>query len=386
MKALYFYSERKIARTKSKASVSTGVRGRIAELDGLRGIAILLVVSFHYINNQLAGTTNRIGHILEKATGFGWLGVDLFFILSGFLIGGILITNKESKNYFSTFYVRRLVRIVPNYVLLLACYGIIWYFGLTAGNYFLTGNNDIPFWSYFLMLHNFFMAGHHSMGNDSLSITWSIGVEEQFYLIFPLLVYFIRDRWLPVLLISLIILANLIRAQFDHWIPRYVLLPARFDGLAMGFLVAWLHKRGYLQRHLRKLQSILPWTVASVVLICGYFYWKYSDLGVFKHTLFAIIFSSGLILALISPNSWYGSFLRNSVLVWVGTISYSLYLFHQLILGLTHHFILKNENQINSPIDIWVSILAFFLSLLCAWGVYKWLEQPMVLIGKRFKY
>jgi len=377
---------KKTERKEATATSKTSGGYRIPELDGLRGIAILLVVSFHYINNQIAGSTNKMASILAKATGFGWLGVDLFFILSGFLIGGILISNKQSKKYFGTFYIRRLVRIVPNYFLLLACYGIIWYFGIAAGNHFLTGNNDIPYWSYFLMLHNFFMAGVPSMGNDSLSITWSIGVEEQFYLVFPLLVYFIRDKWLPALLVCLIVSASIVRAQFDHWIPRYVLLPARFDGLAMGFLVAWLHKHGYLMKYRKKLRNLLPWLMVVVILTCGYFYWKYDDLGVVKHTLFAIIFSSGLILALIAANSWYGAVLRNSILMWIGTISYSLYLFHELILGLTHHFITHNENHIDSLADVGITFLAFFLSLLCAWGVFKWLEQPMVLLGKRFKY
>ena len=94
MKVLYFYSEKRIARTEPKAFVSTSVIGRIAELDGLRGIAILLVVSFHYLNNQLYGTSNRIGSMFEKATQFGWLGVDLFFILSGFL-KAILVIDSE---------------------------------------------------------------------------------------------------------------------------------------------------------------------------------------------------------------------------------------------------------------------------------------------------
>ena len=78
---------------------------RIPELDGLRGIAILLVLSFHYINNQLIQSENKIGKTLTKLTSFGWVGVDLFFVLSGFLIGSILMRSQSSPKYFTTFFV-----------------------------------------------------------------------------------------------------------------------------------------------------------------------------------------------------------------------------------------------------------------------------------------
>ena len=167
---------------------------RNPELDGLRGIAILLVMSFHYINNQLLHTTNPVGTKLAFITSFGWVGVDLFFVLSGFLIGSILIRNKESVNYFSTFYIRRIVRILPNYFLFLLLFFVLSSSPYFSTNYFLTGNNVIPGWSYFLMANNLYMAYLKNLGNDSLSVTWSIGVEEQFYLIFPLVIYFVGNK------------------------------------------------------------------------------------------------------------------------------------------------------------------------------------------------
>jgi peptidoglycan/LPS O-acetylase OafA/YrhL len=385
MKELSISLENKIKTTTNLRPVGRGP-GRIAELDGLRGIAILLVVSFHYINNQLVDSENRIGKYLAKATGFGWVGVDLFFVLSGFLIGSILIANKRKENYFKTFYIRRLVRIVPNYFLLLICFYIIWHLSWFAKNYFLTIHNDIPLWSYFAMVHNFYMAHFNSLGNDALSVTWSIGIEEQFYLIFPFLVFFVKDRWLPWLLGALIILSILVRAQFDHWIPRYVLLPARLDGLAMGFLIAYFNYHGHLSAYKDKLMKWLPVVLVTDILICGFFYWKYDDLGVVKHTLFSIVFSILIIIALIKPDGWYGSVLRNKALVWIGTISYSLYLFHYLILGIAHHINGQMNIGIHNPKDILISILAFICSILLSWAIYKKLEQPMVKLGKRFSY
>jgi peptidoglycan/LPS O-acetylase OafA/YrhL len=359
---------------------------RIIELDGLRGIAILLVVSFHYLNNQLLESQNSLGKVLGRATQFGWLGVDLFFVLSGFLIGTILIANKGSQNYFKTFFLRRVLRIVPNYFLLLLCFTIIWKCNLFSDNYYLTGNNNIPLWSYYAMLHNVFMALHNSLGNDALNITWSIGVEEQFYIFFPFLVFLFNVRWLHVLLIGLIIFASIFRAQFHNWVPTYVLLPSRVDGLSMGFLVAWFNNKGVISRYKQPLTTYLIGAIIFFVIGCGYLYWKYDDLGPAKHTLFAVVFASFLVLALVQPRSAYGALLRTKALVWVGQISYSLYLFHTLLLGLAHQLTGQKMNRIQSGTDVLMSILAFLLSLLFSWLVYRRLEKPMVTLGKRFKY
>src|SRR6478736_2795435 len=102
---------------------------RYKPLDGLRGIAILVVLGFHYINNQYASmdpmALNRVEKILMKTTYFGWCGVDLFFVLSGFLIGSILLKNRGAENFFKAFYVRRFLRIIPIYYLLLVIFIIV---------------------------------------------------------------------------------------------------------------------------------------------------------------------------------------------------------------------------------------------------------------------
>ena len=361
-------------------------QARIAELDGLRGIAILLVVAFHYIGTQLTNNTHPIARALYQVTSLGWVGVDLFFVLSGFLIGGILISQKSSKNYFSTFYMRRLVRIVPNYFLLLSMFAVVWYLPYFSTSNFLTERNEIPLWPYFLMLHNFFMAGVNTLGNDALSVTWSIGIEEQFYLLFPILVFFINLRWLPALLVTFIVGAVVMRWQLHGWIPKYVLLPARLDGLSIGFLVAYLNYKGIIAKYFLFWNKWLVILGSMLVGTCAYFYAKYGDLGVLKHTLFSVIFAIMLILALTARQTWYGKMLRNKVLMWVGAISYSLYLFHYFILGLAHHVAGKPEIGIAGIGDILITLVAFGLSLLFSWVVYQRLEKPMVAIGKRFSY
>jgi peptidoglycan/LPS O-acetylase OafA/YrhL len=361
--------------------------GRIPELDGLRGVAILLVISFHYINNQLVHSPNKLGLIVSKLTSFGWVGVDLFFVLSGFLIGSILIRNKKSKKYFSTFYLRRLVRIVPNYYFLIVVFIIILSIPWFAGNYFLSGNNVIPTWSYFTMVHNFYMAYFKNFGNTAMSVTWSIGIEEQFYIIFPFIVYFIKDQWLPFILIAAIIMASFIRATYQNWVPQYVLLPCRMDAISFGALVAWINYHYDLKALTKK--YFLPFIViiAADIIICAYLFVKYNDLGAVKNSLFALVFAILLIFSLTYADSWYGRFLRNKILVWIGAISYSLYLFHYLILGIFHHLTgNKTGIGIYNINDLVISVIALIVSILFSWLVFKVLETPLVNWGKRFKY
>jgi len=278
---------------------------RIPELDGLRGIAVLMVVAFHYVNNQLINSSTLLGRIFYKLTSVGWVGVDLFFVLSGFLIGTILMNNRRSENYFSTFYIRRIVRIIPNYYLLIAFFVIICFIPLFSSDYFLTGNNVIPVWAYLLMFHNVFIAHLQNFGNTSVSVTWSIGVEEQFYIIFPFLVYLIKEKWLPWLLISAIIIAPIVRMQYSNWVPAYVLLPCRMDSIAFGALIAYMNHFHSLSAFVKRFRITIMVVLILDIFTCIFLSAKYGDLGIFRNTLFAIVFSAMVIFALVYKNSIY---------------------------------------------------------------------------------
>jgi len=369
------------------APLSNTLTRRITELDGLRGIAILLVISFHYINNQLVQSQHPAGKVLSLLTSFGWVGVDLFFILSGFLIGSILIRNKGRKNYFSTFYIRRIVRIIPNYYLLLTLFLLLLTIPYFSRNYFLTGNDSVPLWAYFTMVQNFFMASNYDMGNKALSVTWSIGIEEQFYILIPLVVYIVRKSWLPFILVGIIIMASFMRMQYDNWKPAYVLLHCRADSLAIGILISWLNQQvdlnEFVTKYFKHLMALLMVTFGMI----GYLFVRYADLGPVKNLLFGIIFGIGLLLALTRQSSWYGALLRNKQLVWVGTISYSLYLFHYIILGVFHHvFANRGGIEIQGGKDVVITLGALIASFAFSWFVYNRLEVPMTKIGKRYSY
>ena len=221
---------------------------RVPQLDGLRGLAILLVLIWHYVACQMdpkwgsLGVETfgfRVADTLHALISMTWSGVDFFFVLSGFLLGGILMDHKTSPCFFRTFYVRRVCRLFPLYYLLLllfglttlaplsqACPGLNWLF-----------DHPLPMWSYATFTQNFQMAFKELIGAKQLGVTWSLAVEEQFYLILPLIVYFTTRRSLPFVLVTLILAAPLLRVALMlnrpdiAVISNYVLMACRANSL-----------------------------------------------------------------------------------------------------------------------------------------------------------
>jgi peptidoglycan/LPS O-acetylase OafA/YrhL len=176
-------------------SAGTNVGDRIPGLDGVRGFAIILVLLWHYVamplTHQPGGGLNFVRQIL----GVCWSGVDLFFVLSGFLLGGILIENRNSPNYFRTFYLRRASRIFPLYY--------AWLFAVVCAGYFLGSGKLFPvfagfgsFWPFFTYTQNITQVlVPNTEGGAVLGVTWSLAVEEQFYLILPFIIYFVTPKF-----------------------------------------------------------------------------------------------------------------------------------------------------------------------------------------------
>src|ERR687885_2885833 len=245
---------------------------RYPELDGLRGIAILMVVAYHY---DLAPFLS---------------GVDLFFVLSGFLLGGILLDKHEAPNYFKAFYVRRFCRILPLYFVCVLVFLILlpvilgWlgedphYFGDYFGNSFeeMPLGYSLPIWTYFTFTHNFAMAQLGGWGTRWLTHTWSLAVEEQFYLFLPFFMRFFSREKLPYLLVGLILSAPLLRAFFYAFHPHgglafYVLMPCRADALLLGVLGAYVIRNerclNLLRTHTKALYGLLALLLAAGVAL-----------------------------------------------------------------------------------------------------------------------
>ena len=183
--------------------------GRIPELDGIRGLAILLVIVWHYFVSSAPNVKPHTDvYYVLSAFRLAWSGVDLFFVLSGFLIVGILYDARTRGSYFLTFYARRFYRILPLYSVVLALFliGLALRPNFPSPNYQAIFNRTLPLWPYFPFLQNFAMAWSQTLGPTWLSITWSLAIEEQFYILLPLAIRFLDRR--AIIALSLLAIAG----------------------------------------------------------------------------------------------------------------------------------------------------------------------------------
>ena len=159
------------------------------------------------------------------------------------------------------------------------------------------------------------------------------------------------------------------------------------DSLSVGLAIAWLRTFKDLKSFVSQYNNIIKSVLLIDLLICGFCYYKFGDLGIFKHTLFAIIFGIMILYAIAgNENSAYSKFLRLKPLTFLGSLSYSLYLFHYLILGIMFHIFTKHNPQILVLKDVGVVFLALIVTFIFSYVVYKFLEEPVMAIGKKYKY
>ena len=271
---------------------------RVRELDGIRGTAVLLVLLYH--GRAYFGNT-----ALVSIARYGWTGVDLFFVLSGFLITGILLESRQNPHYYRRFYARRVARIWPLYLGILAISGLL----------NLRFRANIPWLWYFLLVQNF---KPNEWGFCFLAVTWSLAIEEQFYLFWPTIVKRLPSRFLAALCIATLVAEPIIRAIVLHY-PDWHIVNAntfcRLDGLAMGSLLA---VRGNRVSRRQAWAAFLVGLVASAILMnpSGYT----SHISGFLFSALALCFGG---LVALRPG-----FFRFPLLCWFGTISYGLYLIH----------------------------------------------------------
>lgn len=212
-------------------------RPHLPALDGVRGLAILFVIAFHA--RVAFSSTAEIPYLGFRILGLGWSGVDLFFVLSGFLITGILLDSREAPHYFRTFYIRRVLRIFPLYFAYLFLILVVARLAFLAFAHSDPWQSTNPWW-YFTYLLNW--KPDHGFNDTVLGHLWSLAIEEQFYLVWPAVVWLVprpRLKWVCLSLIAAGVLARvyLSRAGFD---PEaiYRMTPGRMDTLALGAFVA----------------------------------------------------------------------------------------------------------------------------------------------------
>jgi peptidoglycan/LPS O-acetylase OafA/YrhL len=295
-------------------------------LDGLRGLAILLVIVFHFtVTDRGADGVRRV---ILHATNAGWIGVDLFFVLSGFLITSILLDAKGTQGYFRNFYMRRVLRIFPLYygTLFVAFVAIPLFHPVAVKHQ----------WALWVYLANFFPA------RDSAFIHfWSLAVEEQFYLVWPAVVLLLGRRSLMGVCVALI--ATALACRFQRVLTgantelTYYMIHCRMDSLAVGALLA-LAARG--PAGMAALATPAKATMAVCLLLLGGIYARnhgffgYANPRVqsIGYTLLALFFGSLLVLTVLAgPRTVLGRTFGTPVLRFFGKYSYGIYVIHGLL-------------------------------------------------------
>ena len=302
---------------------------RVAALDGLRGIAILLVLAMHttFFGHRLPGAAaiatgaTPFAHPYMRLSLLGWCGVDVFFVLNGFLITGILLRGKDRPHYFRDFYARRALRIFPLYYLVLV---LLLYVLPRAPA------SPAEQASYLLYYQNIRLALVGERHQDiARLVTWSLAIEEQFYLVWPAIVWFASRRALRVVCVVAIALAFGLRLWLVHagFERAYFFTPCRLDALAAGALlqvVPALPKRSG-----RLLAG------GGAALLVAIAFWAYSPLpedpriqvwGMAASVVMAI----GLV-SLARADGFARRLFENRVLRSFGQYSYCIYLTHLLV-------------------------------------------------------
>lgn len=301
-------------------------QGRVIELDGVRGLAALLVLFYHafyipLLNQPVSG----LAKLLAEATRAGWLGVDLFFVLSGFLITGILLESRTERNYFRNFYARRVLRIMPLYyvalLVLLLCYR-------GSGSFVLLGS---------VYLTNLAALFAVPMLFGPL---WSLSVEEHFYLLWPWLVRYLNARRLAILATMIVLLTPLLRALAFGRVgvmEIYYYSWFRFDGLALGALLS-IGVRRCTAAQLRR-AALSAVTAGIIILVAGLPFGILSRERlagtVLLYTAAQLIFAGLIAAALLPGRSQLRAALSWRPLTWCGEVSYCFYLVHVFCFHLT---------------------------------------------------
>ena len=358
---------------------------RYPELDGLRGIAILMVVAYHY----------NLAPFLS--------GVDLFFVLSGFLLGGILLDKEETPNYFKAFYARRFCRILPLYFLCLLVFLILlpvtlgW---LSGDSFEMLLGDPLPLWSYFTFTHNFAMTQLGGWGTLWLGHTWSLAVEEQFYLVLPFLIWFVSRERLPYLLVGLILAAPLLRALLDYVhlhgdLAFCVLMPCNADSLLLGVLCAYVIRDerflNLLRTYTRVLYRVLAVLAAGVALMV-----LLGSQAQTTHVLFvlasygyttwiALLYSCIVLIAVTEKRGLVTLVTRIRPLGALAVVAFGMFLLHMPILFffqmLTTVGLLPQAGS-----HYIIPLGAFVLTLMLASISWIFFERRIVRWGRSFKY
>ena len=351
------------------------------DIDGLRAVAVLAVVFFHAFPSLIKG---------------GFIGVDVFFVISGYLISTIIFENLDRDTFsFAEFYSRRIKRIFPALILVLVTSFVFGWFVLLADEYKQLGKHVAAGASFFSNIILWNEAGYFDTSSEvkPLLHLWSLGIEEQFYIVFPLLLWLAWKQKINYFLIIIIIIAasfmlNFINVEQDI-VAAFYSPQTRFWELLFGSLLAYatLYKKNTQQIALWQLSNLLTTMFRLKILdISKYLADIFSFLGCLLLIygfykidkkigfpgMWAIIpvFGASLII-FAGPSAWFNRvILSNKFVVWFGLISFPLYLWHWPLLVFAR--ILEGGAS-----NIQTRIFIVLFSILLAWLTYRFIENPI---------
>jgi len=333
---------------------------RLAGLDHLRALAIILVFLYHY---RIFGDAP----LITTLGSFGWTGVDLFFVLSGYLIGGQLLGRLAAglPISYTEFYFKRFLRIIPAYAAVL-----ILYFTIPA---FTERSQLPPLWKFLTFTQNF---GLDLSSHAAFSHAWSLCIEEQFYLILPLFVMILaalglikKGGWLILVLVCMGFglrfydWENYVGSAGDQsWIEfyKYIYYPTydRLDGLLTGLaLAALFHFQPFIWQRLTRYGNIVLLAGIGLIIAAGFCCAGFVtfNTAIFGFPLIALAYGV-MVLAALSPTCIlfrYSSWATK----WIAALSYSIYLTHKQIIHLTHGFLSGHGIGNDSYTSFWISVL-----------------------------
>ena len=331
-----------VVRAPTQASAALTLRrgAHLPTLDGVRGLAVLMVMLLHFVG--AVPPAGRVEDAIVGVTNYGSYGVELFFVLSGFLITGILYDARNEPYYFRNFYMRRLLRIFPLYYGVLALVFFVaplisWLRGPTL-DYLV----DRQAWAWLYAI-NIYIAKNGEWSFSYLDHFWSLAIEEHFYLFWPLVVFVLARRPRALIAVSLAIALCAMLGRLTGslmglpWWTTYTLTPFRLDGLALGGCLAVMARQPGGLEWLRRAAPVAATAVAG--LMVATFIWTrlVSREGLelilpVRAALILLLLACLLVGALTAPErSGLSRFFRSRSLVFLGTYSYGLYVYHHFI-------------------------------------------------------
>lgn len=380
------------ARPPSRAPASR----YFAALDGLRGIAVLLVIARHA--SAMRDPEGGISLVVHHAMRMGWVGVDIFFVLSGFLITGILIDTRGRPGSLKSFYVRRVLRIFPLYFAVLAIVFFVLPWTPVGGTPAMERlqSNAAWFWGYAVNI----LISLRGEASTPLALghLWSLSVEEQFYLVWPFVVVLVSPRRLGracLLLMAGAVLLRLGLILATGWgtDAGYMLMPARMDALLIGGLLALLMRND--TGRLAVVRWHRPVGLLSAVSLAALIAWRggleRSDpyVQVFGYVALSVL-SFAAIAAVVSNQapSRFSRVLKSPLLRAMGKYSYAIYVFHHPIIGFIRRTMppLQYRWTRGSVLvsELFLFTVAAVLSFGLAWVSWKVIEEPFLSLKRYF--